>query len=334
LIGKLLRLFALLLVLAVGLVGGAVYWGFTKFHEPGPAATDTTVVIERGLGVRAIADRLADAGVITDPLVFSAGVRVYGEGQPLQAGEYLFPSRLSMRQVMEQMIDGVTIVHRLTIAEGLTSAEIVALVAAAPDLDGSVPATLPADGSLLPETYFYSKGDTRAQLLDRMRDGMRKALAELWLARDDGVTLKTVDEAVTLASIVEKETGVAAERPHVASVFFNRLARGMPLQSDPTVIYALTGGKGPLGRALLKADLQVASPYNTYANPGLPPGPIANPGRASLEAVLHPDDSKDLYFVADGTGGHAFAATLDEHNRNVAAWRQQQKQQTEQMQAQ
>jgi UPF0755 protein len=329
LIGKLVRLFALLLVLAVGLAGGAAYWGFTEFHEPGPAATDTTVVIERGLGVRAIADRLADAGVITDPLVFSAGVRVYGEGQPLQAGEYLFPSRLSMRQVMEQMIDGVTIVHRLTIPEGLTSAEIVALVAAAPDLDGSVPATLPADGSLLPETYFYSKGDTRAQLLDRMRDGMRKALAEQWLARDDGVALKTVDEAVTLASIVEKETGLAAERPHVASVFFNRLARGMPLQSDPTVIYAVTGGKGPLGRALAKADLQVASPYNTYVNPGLPPGPIANPGRASLEAVLHPDDTKDLYFVADGTGGHAFAATLDEHNKNVAAWRQQQKQQTQ-----
>ena len=328
-IAALLRLFALLFVLAVGLAGGAAYWGFTKFHEPGPAATDTTVVIERGLGVRAIADKLTAAGVIADPLVFSAGVRVYGEGQPLRAGEYLFPSHLSMRQVMEQMIDGVTIVHRLTIPEGLTSAEIVALVAAAPDLDGSVPATLPTDGALLPETYFYSKGDTRAQLLDRMRDGMRKALAELWLARDDAVTLKTVDEAVTLASIVEKETGLAAERPHVASVFFNRLARGMPLQSDPTVIYALTGGKGPLGRALLKADLQVASPYNTYANPGLPPGPIANPGRASLEAVLHPDDTKDLYFVADGTGGHAFAATLDEHNKNVAAWRQQQKQQTE-----
>jgi UPF0755 protein len=329
LIGKLVRLFALLLVLAAGLAGGAVYWGFTKFHEPGPAATDTTVVIERGLGVRAIAERLADAGVITDPLVFSAGVRVYGEGRPLQAGEYLFPSRLNMRQVMEQMIAGATIVHRLTIPEGLTSAEIVALVAAAPDLDGSVPATLPADGSLLPETYFYSKGDTRAQLLERMRDGMQKTLTELWLARDDAVTLKTVDEAVTLASIVEKETGVAAERPHVASVFFNRLARGIPLQSDPTVIYALTGGKGPLGRALAKADLQVVSPYNTYANAGLPPGPIANPGRASLEAVLHPDDTKDLYFVADGTGGHAFAATLDEHNKNVAAWRKQQAQQTQ-----
>jgi peptidoglycan lytic transglycosylase G len=329
LIGKLVRLFLLLLVLAVGLAGGAAYWGFQKFHEPGPAAADTTVVIEHGLGVRGIADKLADTGLITDPLVFAAGVRVYGEERPLQAGEYLFPARLSMRQIMEQMIAGGTIVHRLTIPEGLTSAEIVALVAAAPDLEGSLPAATPADGSLLPETYFFSRGETRAQLLERMRKGMKDALAELWPARDGAVTLKSAAEAVILASIVEKETGLAAERPHVASVFFNRLAQGMPLQSDPTVIYALTGGKGPLGRALLRADLQVANPYNTYANPGLPPGPIANPGRASLQAVLHPDSTKDLYFVADGSGGHAFAATLDEHNRNVAAWRQQQKQQTE-----
>ena len=324
-----MRLLLLLLLLAVGLAGGAAYWGFKKFHEPGPAAAATTVVIEHGLGVRAIADRLAGAGVIAEPLVFAAGVRVYGEGRPLQAGEYEFPAHLTMRLVMEQMIGGVTIVHRLTIPEGLTSVEIVALVAAAPDLAGNLPAAMPADGTLLPETYFFSRGDTRAQLLERMRKGMSDALAELWPARDSTVALKNIAEAVTLASIVEKETGLATERPHVASVFFNRLAQGMPLQSDPTVIYALTGGKGPLGRALLRADLQVASPYNTYVNPGLPPGPIANPGRASLEAVLHPDSTKDLYFVADGTGGHAFAATLDEHNKNVAAWRQQQKQQTQ-----
>jgi UPF0755 protein len=329
LIGKLVRLFLLLLVLVVVLAGGAAYWGFTKFQEPGPAAADTTVVIEHGLGVRAIADKLADAGVITEPLVFAAGVRVYGEERPLQAGEYLFPARLSMRQIMEQMIAGGTIIHRLTIPEGLTSAEIVALVAAAPDLDGSPPAATPADGSLLPETYFFSRGETRAHLLERMRKGMKDALAELWPARDGAVALKSAAEAVILASIVEKETGRAAERPHVASVFFNRLAQGMPLQSDPTVIYALTGGKGPLARALTKADLKIADPYNTYVNPGLPPGPIANPGRASLKAVLHPDSTKDFYFVADGSGGHAFAATLEEHNKNVAAWRQQQKQQTE-----
>ncbi len=327
--GKLFRLFLLLLVLAVGLAGGAAYWGFTKFHEPGSAAAPTTLVIDQGMGVQAIADKLAAAGVIRSPLIFAAGARVYAEGRPLQAGEYEFPARSSMRQVMQQMIDGATIVRRLTIPEGLTSAEIVALVAAAPGLEGALPSAVPADGTLLPETYFYSKGDTRAQILARMEKAMADTLAELWAARDEAVTLKTPEEAVTLASIVEKETGVAAERPRVASVFFNRLDRGMPLQSDPTVIYALTDGKAPLNRSLTRADLQLADPYNTYGNAGLPPGPIANPGRASLAAVLHPDSTKDLYFVADGTGGHAFAETLEEHNRNVAAWRKLQNQQTQ-----
>ncbi len=326
-IGKLVRLFLLLLVPAAGLAGGAAYWGHARFHEPGSAPAPTAVVIDSGLGVRAIADKLAAAGVIDEPLIFAAGVRVYGQGRPLRAGEYAFPARLSMREVMQQLMDGATIVHRLTIPEGLTAAEIVALVAAAPDLEGAVPAAIPADGTLLPETYFYSKGDARAQLLARMATAMSDALAELWPRRDGAVPLTTPAQAVILASIVEKETGVAAERPRVASVFFNRLDRGMPLQSDPTVIYALTDGKGRLDRGLTRADLQVADPYNTYVNAGLPPGPIANPGRASLEAVLNPDETDDLYFVADGNGGHAFAETLDEHNRNVAAWRKLQSQQ-------
>ena len=324
-----LRLLTLLIILGIGLTAGAAYWGWSRFHEPGPAGAETTVVIERGLGVRAIGQRLADAGIITDPLVFAAGVRVYGEGRPLQAGEYLFPARLSMRQVMEQMIDGATVVHRLTVPEGLTVAEICALVAAAPDLTGDMPAAKPAEGALLPETYFYAKGDTREDLLKRMEKAMQDTLAELWPARDPKLPLTTKDEVVILASIVEKETGVAGERPRVASVFFNRLDQGMPLQSDPTVIYAITDGQKPLGRALTKADLQAADPYNTYVNTGLPPGPIANPGRASLEAVLNPDSTKDLYFVADGSGGHAFAETLDEHNKNVAAWRKLQQQQSQ-----
>ena len=327
--GKLVRLFLLLLVLGAALAGGAVYWGFTKFHEPGPSPAPTALVIEPGLGVQAIADRLLAAGVIRKPVIFAAGVRVYAEGRPLQAGEYEFPAGASMRQVMQLMIDGATIVRRLTIPEGLTSVEIVALIAAAPGLEGPLPASVPADGTLLPETYFYSRGDTRAQIVERMEKAMMAALAELWAARDTGVALASPDEAVILASIVEKETGVASERPRVASVFFNRLDRGMPLQSDPTVIFALTDGKVPLNRALTRADLQVADPYNTYVNAGLPPGPIANPGRASLAAVLHPDSTKDLYFVADGTGGHAFAETLDEHNKNVAAWRKRQGQQTQ-----
>jgi UPF0755 protein len=329
LLGKLVRLFLLLFVLGVGLPGGAVYWGFTKLHEAGPSPAPTTLVIDQGLGVQAIADKLSAAGVIRKPMIFAVGVRVYAEGRPLQAGEYEFPARASMRQVMQLMIDGATIVRRLTIPEGLTSAEIVALVAAAPALEGPLPSAAPADGTLLPETYFYSKGDTRAQIVGRMEKAMSDVLAELWAARDSTVALASPEEAVTLASIVEKETGVAGERPRVASVFFNRLGRGMPLQSDPTVIYALTDGKAPLGRALTRADLQLADPYNTYVNAGLPPGPIANPGRASLAAVLHPDSTNDLYFVADGTGGHAFAETLDEHNKNVAAWRKVQNQQTQ-----
>jgi UPF0755 protein len=322
-----LRLFGFLILLVAGLAGAAAYWAYWEFDAPGPTTTETTVVIERGVGVRDIAATLHDAGVIGEPLIFLAGVEVFGKGRPLKAGEYLFPARLSMHQVMQQMIDGTTVVHRLTVPEGLTAAEIVALVASATDLAGDLPKDLPADGSLLPETYFYSRGDTRQDLLARMKKGMDDRLAELWQARDPAAPLKTPAEAVTLASIVEKETGVAAERPHVAAVFYNRLAQGMPLQSDPTVIYALTAGKGPLNRALSHADLQTASPYNTYVNMGLPPGPIANPGRASLEAVLHPATSKDLYFVADGTGGHVFAETLDEHNKNVARWRQLQKQQ-------
>jgi UPF0755 protein len=294
LIRSLLRLFAFLLVVGLAAAAGGTYWAFKTFHEPGPAAADTTVIIDRGLGVQAIARKLADAGVIAEPLVFAAGVRVYGEGQPLQAGEYQFAAHLNMRQVMEQMIEGATIAHRLTVPEGLTSAEIVALVAAAPDLEGSVPATLPADGTLLPETYFYTRGDTREQILARMSKAMNDTLTELWPGRDATLPLKTPAEAVTLASIVEKETGLPDERPHVASVFFNRLDRGMPLQSDPTVIYALTDGKGPLGRALSKADLLVADPFNTYVNAGLPPGPIANPGRASAVATPSPKPSASI----------------------------------------
>ena len=324
-----LRLFNLLFLLVVLAVVGTAVWAYRAFDATGPAAAETTVVIERGIGVRDIAATLHDAGVIGEPLVFLAGVRLYAAGRPLKAGEYLFPARLSMREVMQQMIDGTTVMHRLTVAEGLTSAEIVALVAGCPELAGEAPKAPPADGTLLPETYFFSRGDTRAELIARMQKAMTEKLAELWQRRDASVALKDPADAVTLASIVEKETGVAAERPHVAAVFFNRLAQNMPLQSDPTVIYALTSGKGPLNRALTHADLQTASPYNTYVNAGLPPGPIANPGRASIEAVLHPLTSKDLYFVADGSGGHVFAETLEEHNRNVARWRQVQKQQAD-----
>jgi UPF0755 protein len=331
LIRFLFRLVVLLVILATGVAASGVWWAYSRFNAPGPSASDTTLVIARGSGVAAIARDLTTAGVIDNPLIFAAGVRLVAEGQPLKAGEYQFPAGISPRGAMQLMIDGTTVVRRLTVAEGLTSADIVALVAAADGLDGQVPASVPAEGSLLPETYFYSRGDSRADLLARMSTAMDKALAELWQGRDKSLPLKTPAEAVTLASIVEKETGVTAERPRVAAVFFNRLGQTMPLQSDPTVIFAVSNGQGRLDRPLSKADLQAPSSYNTYANTGLPPGPIANPGRASLEAVLHPLATKEFYFVADGSGGHVFAETLDQHNKNVAAWRsKQQKPQTTQ----
>lgn len=305
-----------LLVLTAGAVGYAVW----QFREPGPLTADTVLVIPRGAGLAAIADRLAEAGVVRDRWLFIAGVKLSGGDRALRAGEYAFPSGISAQGAMELIHSGRTVTYTITVPEGLTSAEVVALLAAEDKLSGELAAP-PPEGSLLPETYRFSRGDSRGSLVERMQAAMQHTLAELWPGRTEGLPLVTPREAVTLASIVEKETGVAAERPLVASVFINRLKRGMPLQSDPTVIYGLTGGRTPLGRDLLHTDLDTESAYNTYRVSGLPPGPIANPGRAAIAAVLAPADTEFLYFVADGSGGHAFARTLAEHNRNVASWR-------------
>lgn len=320
----LLAVFFLLLVVAGG-AAAVGYWGYRQFNAPGPAASDVQLVIPKGAGASAIAAHLAGAGIVADPLIFKLGARIFAEGRALKAGEYLFPANISPRAAMELLLEGKTVVRKLTIAEGLTNREVLALVAGAEAMAGEVPATPLPEGALLPETYHYSWGDERAALVARMEESMRAALDELWPARAEGLPITTPEEAVILASIVEKETGVESERPRVAAVFVNRLNKGMPLQSDPTVIFALTKGEAPLGRALTRADLALDDPYNTYVNPGLPPGPIANPGKAALAAVLQPAQTKELYFVADGTGGHAFAETLDEHNRNVAAWRKLQK---------
>ena len=229
---------------------------------------------------------------------------------------------------MEILRSGETVVRRLTIPEGLTSQEIVAVVASAEGLRGDLVAT-PGEGSLLPETYHYSWNDERGQLIERMAAAQQELLDELWANRDPDLPLASPEEALILASIVEKETAVDGERALVASVFFNRLKRSMRLQSDPTVVYGITQGQGPLGRALTRADLNAPSAYNTYLIDGLPPGPIANAGRAALVAVFHPASTSYLYFVADGSGGHAFAETLEEHNQNVAKWRKLQRQQTQ-----
>jgi UPF0755 protein len=308
--------------LLVLLIAAGLFYGYEQFVGPGPSTAATTVVVPRGSHLGAIGSLLEKAGAVGNGQLFELGARIYSGGHGLQAGEYAFPAGISQREIADMMMAGRTVVRRLTVPEGLTVPEILALVHEAPGLDGDAPAAEGlGEGTLMPETYFYSWGDGRKAMVERMAAAMRKEIAELWAGRAPKLGVDTPREAVIVASIVEKETALPEERPRVAAVIYNRLARGMKLQSDPTVIYALTQGKGPLGRPLSHADLDAASPYNTYLNSGLPPGPIGNPGRASLEAALHPADSQELYFVADGSGGHAFAETLEEHNRNVARWR-------------
>ena len=321
------RALKLLTVLAalVALAGVIAIAGWTQLSaylgRPGPAGEATTVVLERGAGVGEIAGELADARVIRQPLMFRLAVRVLGHDRDLKAGEYAFPARVTPRGIIGMLTRGETVARRITVAEGLTVAEIYGLMAKAEGLTGDLPQPPPPEGSLLPETYFYAFGDSRRAIVERMRTAMDRTLEELWPTRAPDLPIETPGEAVTLASIVDKETALDSERDMVAAVFTNRLRAGMRLQSDPTVIYGLTQGDGPLDRELTRRDWEHDSPHNTYRVAGLPPSPIANPGRAAIEAVLDPADVDYLYFVADGTGGHAFARTLDEHNRNVAQWR-------------
>lgn len=310
---------------ALGAAIGGV-WFMREIRAPGPLPQTRIVLIERGWGAQKIAQALKENEIVANALVFRLAARARGGRETLKAGEYEFPAHVSVTQVLEKIAAGDVYPRRITIPEGLTSQQILALLAAAPALSGDV-AQIPAEGSLLPETYAYVYGDTRQSLVDQMQAAMRKTLQDLWPHRSVNLPVSTPEQAVTLASIVEKETGVAAERPRIAGVFVNRLQRGMPLQSDPTVLYAMTGGtpensgQGPIGRRLLSKDLSIDSPYNTYKYPGLPPGPIAAPGRDALAAALNPERNDFLYFVADGTGGHEFSRTLEEHNRNVARWR-------------
>ena len=318
---KRLLIAATFLITAAAVGAGLLYsWGHQRFTGPGPLDERKVVLIERGSGLEAIARQLAAEGVIRSPLIFRLGARATGKATQLKAGEYQFPAQASPQQALQIVVSGQTVARTLTIPEGLTSHEVVARIREAPALKGEI-AEVPDEGALLPETYHYRRGDSRAELLQRMRDSMDRALDELWPKRARDLPYDTRQAAVTLASIVEKETAVPDERALVAGVFVNRLRRGMRLQSDPTVRFALTQGEEDLGRALTRADWKVEHPYNTYRISGLPPGPIANPGRAALKAALNPADTDYLYFVADGSGGHAFAKTLRQHNRNVAEWR-------------
>lgn len=306
-----------LVVLAIVLVaaGGALWWGRSRIVAPGPALGPATVVVPKGTATPDIAVLLKEADVIDYPWLFLLASRVPGH-QPLKAGEYNFPAHVSLASVLDMMRRGQTVVHRLTIAEGLTVYQVLAQMRQAEGLTGSA-GQAPEEGSLLPQTYFYSLGDGRDALLARMTHAMNELIDEMWRHRAPDLPFANKIEAITLASVVERETAISEERPHIAAVFLNRLRSHMKLQSDPTVIFAVSNAEGFLDRPLSRDDLAVKSPYNTYQVDGLPAGPICNPGRASLEAVLHPMPSDDLYFVADGSGGHVFAKTLSDHNRNV-----------------
>ena len=310
--------FIVFLVLSVGVAGT---WAYSMFIQPGPLATETTVIIPKGSGIDRIAGLLAERGLISNAILFRVGAMARGATTSLRAGEFLIPAYVSSDDVLKILRSGKMVMRRLTVPEGLTTAEVVNRLFRTEGLTGRI-TSRPGEGRLLPETYHFSYGDSREGLVQRMRVAMNKTLGELWINRKASVPYNTPFEALVMASIVERETALAAERAKVAGVFVNRLNRGMRLQSDPTVIYGLVGASGYLGRRLTRKDLADDHPYNTYIHGGLPPGPIANPGRAALEAALNPAETDALYFVADGTGGHAFARTLKEHNRNVAAWRE------------
>ena len=290
-----------------------------EVEAPGPATEPIRLTVERGARMGTVADRLAELGAIDNATLFRLAASYTGKADELKFGEYEIAPGASMQEILALLATGGNVDYRITAPEGWTVAEVVRLLEEAEFLTGEIDET-PAEGSLLPETYNVSRGDSRAEVVRRMQEAMRTVLDEAWENRAPGLPLRSKEELLTLASIVEKETR-PNEHHRVASVFLNRLKRGMKLQSDPTVIYGITGGKEPLGRGIRQSELVAETPYNTYVIEGLPPTPIANPGRQSIMATANPENTRFLYFVADGSGGHAFASTLDEHNRNVAEWR-------------
>lgn len=299
------------------------YYSFSVFHAPGPLQTNANFMVRNGAGPTEISSNLERNGLISDSRIFRLMSKSYLEnGDTLKAGEYEIKAGASMSDILELLRSGKSILYSVTLPEGLTVKQMFDRLAADTVLEGDLPRTPPAEGSLRPDTYKFTRGTKRQEILDQMLDAQKKMVDQIWDKRSPDLFLKTKEQFVVLASIVEKETGKDDERAHVASVFLNRLQKGMRLQSDPTIVYGLFGGDGkPADRPIYQSDLQKQTPYNTYIVKGLPPGPIANPGRAALEAVANPWRTNDLYFVADGTGGHAFAATLEEHNANVKQWR-------------
>ncbi|MFT4279377.1 MAG: endolytic transglycosylase MltG [Rhodopseudomonas sp.] len=314
-----------IVVVMIG-AGGLYVYGKNKLEAPGPLAQDKTVNIPQRAGLDDIAQILKREGVIEDGwLVFAGGVMALRARTELKPGEYLFQKNASLRDVIGTIVEGKVVQHAITIPEGLTSEQIVERLSDNPILTGSI-REIPREGTLLPETYKFPRGTPREQVLHRLQSAQKRVLAEIWERRNPDLPIKTPEQLVTLASLVEKETGKPEERTRVAAVFVNRLQKKMRLQSDPTIIYGLVGGKGTLGRPIKRSEITQPSPYNTYVIDGLPPGPIANPGRASLEAAANPARTRDLYFVADGSGGHAFSDNYEQHQKNVAKLRAQEKQ--------
>jgi len=310
-----------IVLLAMIGVGAVYYYGKQIIEAAGPLREDKIVNIPARAGMTDIADVLQREGVIdSNRWAFIGAVFALKARSELKPGEYAFQKNASLRDVIGTMVEGKVVQHALTIPEGLTSEQIVARLTDNDIFAGSV-REIPREGTLLPETYKFTRGMPREQIIQRMQQAQRHLLAEVWEHRMLDLPLKTPEQLVILASIVEKETGKSEERSRVASVFINRLKNKMRLQSDPTIIYGLTGGKGRLGRPILKSEIEQPTPYNTYVIDGLPPGPIANPGRASLEAVANPARTKDLYFVADGAGGHLFSESYDQHQKNLARLR-------------
>jgi len=302
--------------------GFAFYIGKQVFDGKGPSVQDTVFLVKPNTGANAIAGSLEERGLVSDAQIFRVGIQVYGNQGKLKAGEYAIPAGASMRRIMDILKSGKAMLRSVTIPEGLTVAQAFDRIAKDDVLVGDMPAQLPPEGSVAADTQQFTRGATRQEIISRMTAEQTKLVQSIWAKRAPDLPLKDINEFVTLASIVEKETGVPEERPRVAAVFINRLKHHMRLQSDPTIIYGLFGGEGrPAGRPIFQSDVEKPTPYNTYQISGLPPGPICNPGKSALLAALHTAKTSDLYFVADGTGGHAFASTLADHNRNVARWR-------------
>lgn len=324
---KILFFLAFLGAIFCAAIGGLAYTHATKIaNKPLQIEDPLLFEVQSGQSVKSIAHDLSqnnlfiDNSILPAPLVFEATIRFIKNDDHLKAGEYEIKPKMSMNDLIDLFQSGKTYQRSLTIPEGLTVKQIIPLIENATGLEGHI-TTTPEEGRLLPQTYFYSKGDSRDSLLKRMKSDKLKLLNDLWQNRSEDLPYKTPDEALILASIVERETGVGMERAKVAGVFINRLKKGMKLQSDPTVIYPLSDGLGVLDRPLYRSDWKLESPYNTYYVTGLPPTPIANPGEASLRAVFNPEHHDYIYFVANGTGGHSFSKTLEEHNKNVEKWR-------------